>query len=151
MVFGIGMLKNKSVANRRLSKWYCIVDQNVVVTFSFYNSIMFDEISCTREIQDPRSVPLLCFTDWFICSMLNFFSDHWPFEDDLHSSPHNSIMLPVIIVTGFLPVTFPYQCLLDSHTSILIISNAAPANRCVRSFSQALDPVFTFMDFFVFL
>lgn len=45
------MLKNEAVANHMLSRWFCMVDENLIVLSQVHNSIHLDKIT---DITGPK-------------------------------------------------------------------------------------------------
>lgn len=100
--------KNEAVSNQMLSRWYCMVGQNLMVLFRVHNFISFDKISNTTGWNaalncDWASTVLLMATETHCCASLLTFSvyiDDGKLNENFQIWVHYSI---IPVATDFQP------------------------------------------------
>lgn len=158
------MLKNaKNIfVNETLSRFSCIVDQNLMSLFCVHISISFNKISNTTDRNEAQTMTEPCFTDGcghsLLCLSSELLHTCWsrfqPEISHLEPSLHQAcchwfsaqLLCNLAVVRLFLLLSIR-EWLLDSYTSIETISDKASVNGWwinwrASCFSQVLCQVF---------
>lgn len=69
------MLKNEAIVNRMLSRWYSMLDENLMVFLCVHNSLSFDLKPLAEMEPHTKTEPTLYFTDGCQQSLLYLSTD----------------------------------------------------------------------------
>lgn len=69
------MLKNEAIVNRMLSRWYSMLDENLMVFLCVHNSLSFDLKPLAEMEPHTKTEPTLYFTDSCQQSLLYLSTD----------------------------------------------------------------------------